>query len=542
MSKLRKILHTIRAKQDVDGNKERVRAIISQDKLDAADLPYLYDIFLLEGCEDLKFFTFFTIRHNLNLLNTELFAETLRELFCDSVHFSPLLIKQIFTKKMKQVKFPIVGENVTAIATICVVELSKPVQDPIEFSIDVTKKASFKIIQAATKRHFFAILDRGVADESFMLGVAAGLFLEQEMLDQYAFTGIINQAGEVFDVSYLKEKEEICRKQGLKLISAKWIDHIRELQYWLGPDPIPIPLLEAIGSSPEEAASALIQLERTFRQNGRDEYFSLDHLENFFEIKRAELVLTALESSPRGSDNRWATQISLKLRHLASRLGQKRWILHLAGNNAVFMFGIGILVGINRPAVLYEWEGDHYFPVIDLSDGMKIRKIKYIRKKTDNFKSIEWSLDEGGEGGKKEPKKDMAVGLWLAAPNPFGDILEFVKKQTQPTLLLRIASREYQGAIPIPLEGDDEEIRWLQYVSEIYSLVNLLKERKMIDHCHFFLHSPVAISAALGMAIGQVLKGSVFAWCPKRGVYQAVFEIAELATTLSGDSGGFDGK
>lgn len=432
--------------------------------------------------------------------------------FSNSTGLSVQVVKEIFRTRPKRAYFPVANEKHSDVASAFVF-ITKSKTEKFSFS----KKPDLERIKdlleiKGIKDNFFVIFDKNFSQTSYLLSVVCAVFLPQYVLDCYAFTGEVNSEGEINDVGYLKQKERAVKEKGLTLITPEDVSHIDELLYYLGDYPVDIPFLQLSNKPFEEAVISIEKLSDRIKE--KSPFFDLKKLEKFFGIKREDLLLTTgilpqIDEKDLEKENEWIKTIKTfeeKLKKIYSKIRRKKRILHFAGSISSLSFGLGVKFGIKKPVVVYHYQADEYFPVIDLSDDRKIRDTKQIKKVTD--------LLETEFLTKKENSRDLGVAIWVASHNPFGDVVRFCQDKDCDVVGIRL--KDNQGNIPVY----DTEL-WVKIVNQLYSVLNDLKNKRY-ERLHFFISSPVAVSFVLGMSVGHFINGTVY---NKGSSYYPVFNI-----------------
>ncbi len=477
---------------------------------------------------EIKFLVFNQIKKREDLFDIEKLAKIL--------NLPEIVIKKIFKSIPIEVKFPIALNEKSELATAYIIPLTKPIEK-MTFSTDKEIEQGLKTIKTFLQnkkystQNFFVIFDKNFTGKSFLLSIVAGLLLPKENIKDFAFTGVINEEGEVFQVGYIPAKSSAAKNKDLKLITPEEIDTIDELVYYLGDEPIDIPFILMVSRPENESFQALDKLEKKIKEI--KPYFSLEKLKKFFDIDLENLILHYKERLPIITEeqvieeNPWIQQVlyfETKLKNIYSKLKFKNRILHLGmAVPASLSMALGIKLGTKKPIVIYHYQSDEYIPVIDLSKKEKLRKIKYIKKNIyHHLQNIEFNISENSKN-----RKNFAVSIWLASHSPYSDTEHYIESKNKDWGLIKIESKEFQGDIPMP--GEFENIAqnyWINYVSEIYSTLNIIKNENKIDNFHFFLSVPVPIAFALGMAIGHFWNGFIYNYDQKlEERYYPVFSL-----------------
>ncbi|WP_297455375.1 SAVED domain-containing protein [Persephonella sp.] len=492
---------------------ERLKEILRSGAVEPKEVDELYQLLNDKTTSnEIKFLIWTQIKKREDLFDIEKLSKLLKT--------SELNTKKIFKSTPIEVKFPIALNNKGELATAYIIPLPKPI-DTLTFSSNLEIRQALSTIKQLlkTKKHqiqnFFVVFDRDFTGKSFMLAVTAGLLLPEENIKNFAFTGVVNEEGEIFEVSYIPQKEEIAKSHNLKLITPDSLDKIDELIYWLGDKPVDIPFVYLVKRPPQETTIALNKIEKKIKKKEKD--FSINGLKNILGIERKDLAISYENSLPAitpeqlSEENEWIKQVlnfEEKLKNIYSKVDLKKRVLHIGLSVPISLaMGLGIKLGTKKPVLVYHYQSDEYIPVIDLSTTAKLRKIKYIRKNIQKqMKNIEVEIPENIESW-----ENVAVAIWLASHSPYGDVQNYLETTGRNWPLIKIESREFQGDIPLPQDFEDiPEDYWIRYVSEIYSVLNVLKVKYQIQKYHFFLSVPVPIAFALGMAIGHFWDGYVY--------------------------------
>jgi len=478
--------------------------IIKSKKLTEEDKPVLYELLTDKNVSDEeKFLIWKAIKQKNDLLDVEKLSELL--------NMPALNIKKIFTSTPIEVKFPIALKDKAEITKAYIIELPKET-DTLSFSSKEEKIEALKTIKDIVNKPFFVIFEKDFTHKSFMLAVLVGLLTKGENIDKFAFTGVVNKEGEIFSVDGIEEKEKVAKEQGLKLIKPDYADTIDELLYWIGEEAIDIPFLIMVNKSTEEAKTALTKLEKEIKD--KKPYFSIEKLKNIFDIQEEDLYLY-YDKPLSEKEEEWQNLIKLfeeKLKNIYSKFENKIRILHIAfATPASLAMGFGIKLGTKKPVILYHYQSDKYVPVIDLSSAETIRIVKGMKE----IEKIKYEIKN------IQNTEDVAVEIRLASHNLTSDVENYLKANNKDYAIVNIQTLN-AGNLPLP-----EKNEWAEYISEIYTLLNDLKNQYHINRYHIFLSTPVAIAFALGMAIGHFWDTYIYNYNPKAEIKNKYFKVLE---------------
>ena len=466
--------------------------LLKEEQIKENEIKDLYEL-LNENDDELIFHIYTFFNKNPEFLDYEKFSK---------ITGVPIyVLSKIFKERPVKVHFPIANNESSELATAYIFLFDKETSKS-----SFTQKEELRRIKKLLKernigKDFFVIFDKNFKGDSYLLSIAAGIFLPDYSLEDFAFTGKVNEEGEIYPVGYIPKKEEVAKEKGLKLITYNDVSHIDELIYYLGDKPVDIPFLQLSNKTKEEAYISLEKLENKIKE--KTPFYSLKKIEKFFELNKEDLLLiTGFLSEPEDleKDNPWIEvikQFEEKLKKIYSNIRRKKRILHFAGSISTLAFAFGIKIGAKKPVTVYHYQADDYHLVADLSDKNKIRKIKHIKG--------DLELLEIKKLKENENANEIAVVVWIASHNPYGDVIVFSEGKSWD--IFGIETKEYKGNLPLP-EDIDSEGFWIEIVREIYTAINKLKNKKY-RYFHIFLSSPVPIAFCLGMAVGHFINGGI---------------------------------
>ncbi len=490
-------------------NREIALNLVKDEQLNVEDIEELYEL-LREEDNELLFAIYNFFNKNPDYLDFEKFSTI--------TNLPAFVLHKIFIERPIKAKFPVVNNHQAQIATAYIFKFDKEIPKNSFLEKYELSKIKKLLKTKGISKDFFVIFDKNFKGKSYLLAVASGLVLPEYTLDGFLFTGEVNEEGEIYPVGFIEKKEMLAKKHNLKLITYGDVYHIDELIYYLGDIPIDIPFLHLSNKPLEEAYISLEKLENKIKE--KIKFYSLDKIEKFFELKKEDLILTTeYLSKPDKDENHWIETIKEfeeKLKKIYTKIPRKKRILHFAGSISSLAFGFGIKLGAKKPVVVYHYQADDYYEVIDLSDENEIRKIKHIKDKLEILEIK--NLNENKNA------KEIAIALWIASHNPYGDVLRFSEDKNWK--VIGIEAKEFKGNLPLPKNFSNKDL-WIEVVRELYTVLNNLKSEKY-EKFHLFLSSPVAISFALGMAVGHFINGSVYNISKDKDIpYFKIFDIED---------------
>lgn len=399
------------------------------------------------------------------------------------------VVEYILNTKPVKVYFPAVSNEAAEIVTAYVIKL--PVETPKnsfynpEGLSDI--KAYIKHLQNKDFEDFFVFFDKNFSGQSYQLAVVMGLVAQQKVLEKYAFTGMINIHGNILRVNHTDKKKEISKQKGLRLIGAENFKTVDEALKFLNTKNMDVPFL-ILNKSVEEIEKSIQELSEVINPK------IFDYLK-VYDIELQDLYVQTINLPP--EEPVWRQ----KLKELSEKLNKlylhtdKQITLHIANGIATFGFLAGCILGSKHPFVLYHFlpAENRYVPVINLA-GENYRNNKKIKKdilQNSKFIDIEINLEK--------PSSVANLIIYTASHNPLADVKNF----TGNDKYVYIKDKNFQGKIPTDFD-------WSEYVSEIYSAMNVIKEEYSISKFNLFLSVPSAMAMGLGMAVGHFMDIDVY--------------------------------
>lgn len=427
---------------------------------------------------------------------------------------------QIFSSPpsiLRKITFPIANEQQADLCTAYII----PLQDdgpsvlwgPVSTHTTLQKRhQDLQRIQTATQKRFFVAFDKDFTDRSFMLALAAALLLDRpDQWDPFAFSGEIDHAGHILDVGYMEAKQAVCKKHHKKLLSAQIFQHLDEIRFWLSGSPLPLPSL-FLAKSLSHGQNALQTIEKTIQR--RYPFFRIDTLCALFGFQRQDFLLChedRLPDDPEYWKRYLQNGVRLHFERLLYTAPDHSFVLHAASSIIALTVGIGSLLGAKRPIVLYHFQNNDYYPVIDLSQN-NIRELKAILPETSDESRL-LCIQPQADGPKH------IVGIYLASHDPFGACNTMLQQYGDGWGFTFLSPPQHQGNLPLSAD-------WLPYVREIYSFLNRLS-RSSVSEMHLVLSVPIPISYALGMACGHFFHAYVYNFNPTTKEYTRVLALHE---------------
>ncbi|WP_456382973.1 SAVED domain-containing protein [Persephonella sp.] len=465
----------------------------------------------------LKFELFLTLRKKPELLDVHLMSKTLK---------IPIEVTyQIFSYPYKISYFPVYNiRKGGELEKILTVEIKW--KNFILLEKDKEKIDAASLIQKKTGKNFFALFSDNFSHTSFMLSLYANLKYEQDILEKYAFTGIIGNDGNIYDIEHLKEKQEASKKHGKILIHPKIIKTLEEIDYWFNKNYVQIPFIQL---SNKDLKLAFMDLEKSIKEH--EKLFSLNILKYIYNLDEENLSLYSKSFLPE-EENLWTDYINKdfvdKLSLILKQIKHKTPIFNIVTSISSLSFGLGVKFGSRLNCNIYHFQSGKdkkYFKVLSMETSEDLRKIKEIKNNVPNI--LEETEYFSVEIPKREDFSETAVAFYIASHNPFADVEKFLKKHEKEIPLIKIMNKP-----PLPIGNLPVNDDWTKYVIEINSILNKLRESLSIDRFLFFLSMPSPLAFALGIAIGHIIDIDVYHKSHEKNTYVKVFNTKKIESNF----------
>lgn len=190
-----------------------------------------------------------------------------------------------------------------------------------------------------------------------------------------------------------------------------------------------------------------------------------------------------------------------------------RKIYHLFfGRPAVMALGLGAILGRwdKPPVIVYQWMGNEYKPVLDLSKEPRKVKVKIDLNK-EKFRYIKVEFPE--KLGEK-----VALVLEMASHPIREDVIRYVSTWSEKIEII-VVENTYGGDLR------DED--WTRPVQELYNLIAELKNRR-VEEFHLFISMPEAMAFGLGYALGPYWNVKVYNLMREKKTYKLAFSLNKL--------------
>lgn len=403
-------------------------------------------------------------------------------------------LNYIFSGNYIVSKFPAVGENYCDIVKAYIIKLPFRIQKSsfvdIE-SLNTIKEFVYKIKEKDFE-DFFVIFDKDFDGFSYELSLVSGLLAKnQNNIEDFAFSGRIDEDGNILPVDMIEKKSKICKQHNLYFINHEHFDNVFDMIDLVNNDYIDIPFVISTRDK-DQTISNIVSISKLIRKD------TLRYLK-IYGITTDDIILIT-KDLPTDKEVwfNYLKELGDKIKHIYNSITNKKPIIHISNSIASFGILAGAMLGIKQNFIIYHFQGGSYYPVFRLLEESS-RDIKQI-KNTFSLIEIEDTIKD------KTPKATLII--YLASHNPVADVVNFTKNQE----FIYIKDKKYQGKIPI-------EENWSQYVSEIYSFINLMKEKHFVSKFDLFLSMPSSMALALGMTIGHFMDIDVYNYDSQNGYY-----------------------
>jgi len=339
------------------------------------------------------------------------------------------------------------------------------------------------------KEGFLLCFDRKFQGNSFQASLAYSL-LFKNVPEGFMLSGKVDEKGN-FTADRVKEKEELVRKRGFKLITEGNIFKIHEV---LSGENVTVPFVVSTGTPPI----------RSFCKSAN---IDIKTLVKVFGLSADAFSLELPAHLPPSNWRRFVNEFSQKVENLKKVVANP--FLHVGLRTpASLAFGMGASLGTGKiPVAVYHYENGRYFRVADLSTNS--RKIKLRRK---HLKLIGVEELTGISSGQ------AVIAIQIASHETFKRAKLFAENIKADYFY--ISAKNYKGAIPL-------DVDWTEVVSEVYSILNSIYD-KGYEKMHIVMSVPVAIAFLLGMAVGNYWHVIVYNYFRDSGGYEPVLNVVEV--------------
>ncbi|MCX7813815.1 MAG: SAVED domain-containing protein, partial [Pseudothermotoga sp.] len=334
-------------------------------------------------------------------------------------------------------------------------------------------------LSKVVQQRFSVIFNTSVVDNSFMLPLYIALMLG-EVKQGYIFTGGLDDSLNIEPCRKFHEKERACLKIGKKLLGYEQFSNAEEVLRFLTCQSYDVAFLICFSDKRDKD-----YLNYSYEKLAKKIDGAIKR-ELFEKISDTRLIYAA----PSLKKGYFDQQIHALYKEI-TKIVSHGAIPHISFiGPASLAMGIGMVLGAHDPVVLYHYQNNEYYRVIDLRRDLRI--IKKPKRLTSLKKII---FEETGEG------KDCAFVIQFASHTPVMDAEEFIKSKKLNTKIIKIFHKEI-GGIAIS--------DWTEEVIELMSVVQHARSKNYFERLHFFLSIPVPIAFALGMALGHFAKISIY--------------------------------
>ncbi|MCA1933739.1 MAG: SAVED domain-containing protein [Calditerrivibrio sp.] len=480
-----------------DENKNFVRIIIEEGKINEKDLHKFYELFYDKKHEKhplLKTKLFFSIKKYPDLFDEKLFYQSFGVQLQNLNPFENCRIRY----------FPITDENNTILSKLYLFEHDIP-DFPLTFPNTDTKiKKSLEKLRKIIGKNFLVCFEDNFCGNSFELALAAAFFVKERYADKYSFTGEIKPDKTVSKVDYIEKKRKKSEELKYLLVSPEEIDNISDLSL-LNTDTLHLPFIQLFAKLQKD-------IQRNFKL--LSEYTSHEKLLSILKITEEKCSIFS-ETFVNNSIHDWKPFFDEAFGKIDNlKKSYPEVVIHYLLGTSAFAFPLGVKQTALNSCVLYHFQGDKIYKVMDFTeiDPREIKKkvIKYSLINPEEY------IDNGSD--------ELCIAIYLASHNLKNDAKNFANNILKSNFLY-ISAANSQGSIN-PEKPED----WINIVRELYSKIDETANNssKPIKHYHFIFSVPVPIAFALGMAIGDYKTLSIYNFDKSSKGYREVFTTKEI--------------
>jgi len=469
-----------------------VSALIKEGELLKKDLPYVYNLFIDKRFSDfhtLKTELLFSIRKYRKLYNKKLFE----------LIFGKNL--QILEVDPVRVYFPVIKDKKAYLSEAYIFILDNPTQLLTFPNTQEEIVENLKKIKLIVKKDFFvAFRSIPFSGSSFMLSIISAFFVKKEIIENFIFSGTVDENCKIERLKYLKIKKSLSKKYDKFFISAEQLKNISEIKY-LNSETINLPFVQLFGKNINELRKNFEFLKSQLNETDKVWLKILDLKEKDLSIFSENFIKNDLK--------KWDSLLSQfyrKIKNLYS-IHFKKINIHFLCSLSAFAFGMGVILGAKRKLSIYHFQDGSIFKVYDFINNSP----RAIKEKVKDFSIIEYRkiLNNSDEAG---------IIIYLASHNPGKLAQDFICNDLKANFI-EISLKEKQGNIPVKNSN-----LWINIVREIYTLINNIEEilQNKIKKFHLILSIPVPIAFCLGMCLGDYKNLNVYNYEKVKNCYTLV--------------------
>lgn len=348
--------------------------------------------------------------------------------------------------------------------------------------------------------NFSVFFDNEFIGNSYMLSVSVGVCCD-EIPQGLAFTGKVDENGKIYPVGNIKEKEEICKRKGFRLVSPFNLKEpsISYIRNWLTKKVIDIPYYFTTAGN---------NAEREFNKFLKYANADIGALDVFYGINKNLLI----QYSARLEGDKWL-EISKEFFKRMSELqyGEKIRYIHIAGRMpSSLSFTFGILFGSQTPFTFYHFQNQEYMPI-------EIENVRVLKEhiNPENVNGFAYKYEEGGN--------ELVILIGSASHTAGGAVKEFMKGDKYTYLLTNHQKR-----------GNLTPEEMVEFARAVNSLIQMLRNDREFKRYHFFFSCPLPVAFMVGVAFGHFSPASIYNYEQDKSLYIEVLRTEELRKIREG--------
>ena len=348
--------------------------------------------------------------------------------------------------------------------------------------------------------NFSVFFDSEFIGNSYMLAVAVGLCCD-EIPENLAFTGKVDKSGKILPVDNIKEKEEICKKEGFRLVSPFNLSkaNVNYVKEWLTKEVLDIPYYFTTAMENAQA-----EFENFIKYVNTD----INALEVLYGIEK-DLML---QKSTRLEGEIWLEVCKeFYRRMLKLQYGKKKRHIHIAGRMpASLSFAFGILFGSQTPFTFYHFQNQEYIPI-------EIKNVRFLKEQINPDEVKGFNSKPEGEGD------ELVVLIGGAFHTAWGAVKDFMKGEKYTYLL----TNHEKGGNLTPEE-------MIEFARAVSSLIQKLRNERDFKRFHFFFSCPLPVAFMVGVSFGHYSPASIYNYEQEKNLYVEVLRTEDLRKIREG--------
>ncbi|ODN29994.1 hypothetical protein [Fervidobacterium thailandense] len=365
------------------------------------------------------------------------------------------------------------------------------IESSVSFTNIPNAEEGVKIIENILGKKLIVLFSEPFSGNSFMLPLylsVATCGKIQEMLPHILFTGGFKSLHGLLPTDYVDAKQKTANAEGKELVIIDELGDLRKFSNFITSEEKHVPLFVGSKITQKKAEDEYKKLHTAVLETknvptpellvkllGEEPYVCW---EGDLDVSQFEDIAQEIVEFLRGD------------RFKIQKVGD--FIPHIAMKVPISLaFLVGLKLKPYRKLVLYHFDTDKYFPVLDLSSNP--REVASRNVSQGNFKKIEFSLKNlTNDSNTVLSNHEFAIIIDMAGRSIQDAVEKFLLTNDKKMQVVTITHKN-SGCVPLS--------NWSEEVAEIKSVINMFNSSKTVYH--LFFSCPVPIGFGLGLALKE---------------------------------------